>query len=507
MPDEFSVRLCTLVQMHPALYDIFNEGFRDEEVKNNAWQEIARDLGVAQSKCVIKWKSLKHQYVKAKKEENTTWDLWPYLQFLDETTAAKSGPKKRKRESTATPMKMEASVSTDVDMPSADSAGMENVEIKTATRSSRSTRTSTIYKETVMTPMKGAFATAETGTPLQPVATASKANPEKKQTKPGTARAARSKRASSVNDTVGVGEVDITETGTPLQTVNTAPEPAIPEPSNKLSELMQPTPTRGSARRQSARAPEPAIPEPSNKLSEPVQPTPTRGSTRRQSARVSLVRVDADAASATRQANGTSSGTPLKAAAVHSRGTAKVSTTTATMQPEVVLSRIPVPSYRITLDETPAVQPAASAQEATVSEAIRKGSPRKVAATSQAAKMAAASPAPSKATAASPAPPKARVSSTPRGRRSTRPAPAEMIPEEPEDNGQVEPPQPKRQRTEGNGIGANDQADALADMKFETALDQKFFKQLKEKFDKLRPEVASTIKASIFKMLDEAADN
>uniref|UniRef100_A0A131YZ13 MADF domain-containing protein n=1 Tax=Rhipicephalus appendiculatus TaxID=34631 RepID=A0A131YZ13_RHIAP len=500
MPDEFSVRLCSLVQMYPALYDIFNEGFRDEEAKDNAWQEIARDLGVAQSKCVIKWKSLKHQYVKAKKEKNTTWDLWPYLQFLDETTAAKSGPKKRKRESTATPMKMETSVSTDVDMPSADSAGMENVEVKTATRSSRSTRTSTIYKETVMTPMKGAFATAETGTPLQPVATASRANPEKKQTKAATARTARSKRsdvtvtkvseqsflsqipflywrASSVNDTVGVGEVDFTETGTPLQTVNMAPEPAIPEPSNKLSEPVQPTPARGSARRQSARAPEPVIPEPSNNLSEPVQPTPTRGSTRRQSARVSLVRVDADAASATSQANGTSSGTPLKEAAV------------------------------ITLDETPAVQPAANAQEATVSEAIRKGSPRKVAATSQAAKMAAASPAPTKATAASPAPPKARVSSTPRGRRSTRPAPAEMIPEEPEDNEQVEPPQPKRQRMEGNGIGANDQADALADMKFETALDQKFFKQLKEKFDKLRPEVASTIKASIFKMLDEAADN
>ncbi|KAL1422888.1 hypothetical protein MTO96_021617 [Rhipicephalus appendiculatus] len=314
-------------------------------------------------------------------------------------------------------------------------------------------------------------------------------------------------RASSVNDTVGVGEVDFTETGTPLQTVNMAPEPAIPEPSNKLSEPVQPTPARGSARRQSARASEPAIPEPSNKLPEPVQPTPTRGSTRRQSARVSLVRVDADAASATSQANGTSSGTPLKEAAVHSRGTAKVSSTTATLQPEVVLSRIPVPSYRITLDKTPAVQPAASAQEATVSEAIHKGSPRKVAATSQAAKMAAASPAPTKATAASPAPPKARVSSTPRGRRSTRPAPAEMIPEEPEDNEQVEPPQPKRQRMEGNGIGANDQADALADMKFETALDQKFFKQLKEKFDKLRPEVASTIKASIFKMLDEAADN
>lgn len=453
MPDEFSVKLCNLVQMHPELYDIFDESFRDEEAKKNAWQEIARDLGVAQSKCVIKWKSLKHQYVKAKKEESTTWDLWPYLQFLDETAAAKSGPKKRKRESTATPMKMETPVLTDVDMPSADSTGMENVEIKAATRSTRSARISSIHKETVVTPMKSTFASTETGTPLQPVATALRANPEKKETKRGTTRTARAKRASSVNDTAG--EMDFSETGTPLQ--DTAPAPVIPEPSNKLSE--------------------------------PVQPTPTRGSTRRQSARVYLVPVNADVASTTRQANGTSSGTPLKTAAVHSRSAATASSTTATMQPEVVLSRIPVPSYRVTHDEKPAVEPTASAQEAAVSEAAsRKGSPRK-------------------ATVASPAPSKARVSSTPRGRRSVRPAPAETIPEEQEDNVQVEPPQPKRQRMEGNGIAASEQPDALGDVKFENTLDQKFFKQLKEKFDKLRPEVASTIKASIFRMLDEAADN
>ncbi|KAL3179290.1 hypothetical protein MRX96_038188 [Rhipicephalus microplus] len=145
MLDEFSVKLCTLVQMHPALYDICNDGFHDEEAKTNAWQEIAGELGVAQSKCVIKWKSLKHQYVKAKKEENTTWDLWPYLQFLEETAAAKkvahreachlprrmiflparsiaflfhcSNPKKRKRESTATPSKIQAPAPADVDMP------------------------------------------------------------------------------------------------------------------------------------------------------------------------------------------------------------------------------------------------------------------------------------------------------------------------------------------------------------------------------------------------------
>ncbi|XP_037519260.1 uncharacterized protein LOC119396221 isoform X1 [Rhipicephalus sanguineus] len=476
MPDEFSVKLCNLVQMHPELYDIYNESFRDEEAKKNAWQEIARDLGVAQSKCVIKWKSLKHQYVKAKKEENTAWDLWPYLQFLDETAAAKSGPKKRKRESTATPMRMETPVLTDVDMPSADSTGMENVEIKAATRNTRSARISSIHKETVVMPMKSTFASTETGTPLQPVATASRANPEKKETKRGTTRTAHAKRsdvtvtkvseqsflsqipflywrASSVNDTAG--EMDFSETGTPLQ--DTAPAPVMPEPSNKLSE--------------------------------PVQPTPTRGSTRRQSARVYLVPIDADVASTTRQANGTSSGTPLKTAAVHSRSAATASSTAPTMQPEVVLSRIPVPSYRVTHDEKPAVEPTANAQEAAVSEAAsRKGSPRKAAA-------------------ASPAPSKARVSSTPRGRRSARPAPAETIPEEQEDNVQVEPPQPKRQRMEGNGIAASEQPDALADVKFENTLDQKFFKQLKEKFDKLRPEVASTIKASIFRMLDEAADN
>lgn len=67
----------------------------------------------------------------------------------------------------------------------------------------------------------------------------------------------------------------------------------------------------------------------------------------------------------------------------------------------------------------------------------------------------------------------------------------------------AEEPQAKQPRIEGNGIADN--VDPLADMKFDSALDQKFFKQLQEKFTKLRPEVMSTMKASIFAMLDNAA--
>ncbi|XP_070394759.1 uncharacterized protein [Dermacentor albipictus] len=479
MPDEFSVKLCQLVQRHPELYDIFNESFHNDEVKNNAWQKIAQGLGVQQSKCVIKWKSLKHQYVKAKKESNPTWDLWPFLQFLDDTPAAKSAPKKRKRESTATPMKMEIPVE-DIEMPSAVDADMEKLETKTAaTRSSRSTRipeqltkssssggkssalswlgfsmdthlrfaqTSSIRKETVVTSLKSVFTTTEPGAPLQPVTTTSKATPGKKETKRATTRTACLKRtgitttegseqsflsqipflywraSSAHKDTIS--EPDSAETGTPLQTVDEA----------------------------------------------------------------STVHLDTNVASTTRRVNGASSGTPLKAGSANSHGTAMASTTVA-MQPEVVLSRIPVLSNKFIRNEKPVALPVASPEKATVSDVARKESPRKAAA-------------------ASPAPSKGRVSNTPRGRRSMRAAPAEIIPEEEEeDSSNVEPRQPKRPRIEGNGVGADDQADALAGMKFDTALNQKFFKQLQEKFAKLRPEVVSTMKASIFKMLDEAANN
>lgn len=109
MPDVLSVRLCYLVQQRPELYDIFNERFHDEVAKKSAWRDIAYWLDVPQSECEIRWKKIRHQFVKAKKEQDTTWDLWPCLRFLKEAEA-RSIPGK-------SPRKGKASIST-ADSPS-----------------------------------------------------------------------------------------------------------------------------------------------------------------------------------------------------------------------------------------------------------------------------------------------------------------------------------------------------------------------------------------------------
>ncbi|XP_077487877.1 uncharacterized protein LOC144098844 isoform X1 [Amblyomma americanum] len=106
MPHELSVRLCQLVQHYPELYDSLNERFHDDEAKNSAWRKVAWCLEVPQSECdeiKIKWKKIRHQFVKAKKERNTSWDLWPYLQFLSEAEARsipEKSPQKRKASTT-----------------------------------------------------------------------------------------------------------------------------------------------------------------------------------------------------------------------------------------------------------------------------------------------------------------------------------------------------------------------------------------------------------------------
>lgn len=46
MSDDFTVRLCKLVQGHPELYDIFNDNFHNEDAKNSAWNLISTELGV-----------------------------------------------------------------------------------------------------------------------------------------------------------------------------------------------------------------------------------------------------------------------------------------------------------------------------------------------------------------------------------------------------------------------------------------------------------------------------
>uniref|UniRef100_A0A0K8R9W4 Putative alcohol dehydrogenase transcription factor myb/sant-like protein n=1 Tax=Ixodes ricinus TaxID=34613 RepID=A0A0K8R9W4_IXORI len=98
MSEDFSVRLCTLVGKHPAIYDMFDANFREESVKKEAWMAISKELGVPDSKCVIKWKGIKHRYVSCRRDEDTSWELLPYLGFLDEV-GIKSKVQKRKRES------------------------------------------------------------------------------------------------------------------------------------------------------------------------------------------------------------------------------------------------------------------------------------------------------------------------------------------------------------------------------------------------------------------------
>ncbi|XP_029851584.3 uncharacterized protein LOC8033155 [Ixodes scapularis] len=98
MSEDFNVRLCTLVGKHPAIYDMFDVNFREESVKKEAWMAISRELGVPDSKCIIKWKGIKHRYVSCRRDEDTSWELLPYLGFLDEV-GIKSKVQKRKRES------------------------------------------------------------------------------------------------------------------------------------------------------------------------------------------------------------------------------------------------------------------------------------------------------------------------------------------------------------------------------------------------------------------------
>ncbi|XP_077488250.1 uncharacterized protein LOC144099064 [Amblyomma americanum] len=140
MPDELSVKLCELVQQHPEVYDTLNDNYHNEETKNNAWEAIAQQLGVPKSKCVIKWKTLEHRFIKAKKEQNTEWDMWPWLQFCDDAAAVKGGSRKRKRESsTSTPVQMVVPADDSATEPRALSKSPQKGEAKKATIKGRRT--------------------------------------------------------------------------------------------------------------------------------------------------------------------------------------------------------------------------------------------------------------------------------------------------------------------------------------------------------------------------------
>lgn len=95
MASEFNIRLAQLVKSYPVIYDIMHPGYRKEDVKTKAWKCISDELDIPQSKCMIKWKSLKHQYVKCKKEGSAAWDMFEFMEFLDEGSTKTKGRKKK----------------------------------------------------------------------------------------------------------------------------------------------------------------------------------------------------------------------------------------------------------------------------------------------------------------------------------------------------------------------------------------------------------------------------
>lgn len=440
MSDDFTVRLCKLVQGHPELYDIFNDNFHNEDAKNSAWNLISTELGVPQSKCVIKWKSLKHQFVKAKKDQNTTWDLWPALQFLDEA-ADKGGPRKRKS--------MAATTGPDnADPLDSGSRKRKRESMAAATR-------------------------LDDGTDLMD------STPTKSPEKPPAKKvAARGKQAASTS---------------PVKVDASTVAPAVNEPSSASSSKLSQTK---------------AIPQkPIAKMQpEPVQPTVGNSAGRRRSQRFGLDESAAATQSANEvvtfsQANSSSQATntePSGAVPTVPPQVSKPQTTGAKATPRGRRST------RFTVAETiPEEKEGATALAS--SQSPKKEPKAKQPSSQDTPKKASAEPVALAPTNSPVSKPQPAAKATPRGRRSMRVAIAETVVEGAQEAGPspAEEPQAKQPRFEGNGIADN--VDPLADMKFDSALDQKFFKQLQEKFTKLRPEVMSTMKASIFAMLDNAA--
>ncbi|XP_077539337.1 uncharacterized protein LOC144152021 isoform X3 [Haemaphysalis longicornis] len=444
MSDDFTVRLCKLVQGHPELYDIFNDNFHNEDAKNSAWNLISTELGVPQSKCVIKWKSLKHQFVKAKKDQNMTWDLWPALQFLDEA-ADKGGPRKRKS--------MAATTGPDnADPLDSGSRKRKRESMAAATR-------------------------LDDGTDLMD-STPTK-SPEKPPAKKVAARGKQAARNSPQDSTGLAGTI----------VANSSPQSFLAEiPYSYWST---------SPVKVDASTVAPAVNEPSSASSSKLSQTKAMFG-RDESAAATQ---SANEVVTFSQANSSSQATNTEPSGVVPTVPPQVSKPQTTGAKATPRGRR---STRFTVAETiPEEKEGATALAS--SQSPKKEPKAKQPSSQDTPKKASAEPVALAPTNSPVSKPQPAAKATPRGRRSMRVAIAETVVEGAQEAGPspAEEPQAKQPRIEGNGIADN--VDPLADMKFDSALDQKFFKQLQEKFTKLRPEVMSTMKASIFAMLDNAA--
>ncbi|XP_031769735.1 uncharacterized protein LOC116413634 [Galleria mellonella] len=67
MDSKDEIKLITLVQQYPCLYDIFDPSYNDSQQKYNAWEEIGKLAENRPRECKVKWTRLRENFRKALK--------------------------------------------------------------------------------------------------------------------------------------------------------------------------------------------------------------------------------------------------------------------------------------------------------------------------------------------------------------------------------------------------------------------------------------------------------
>ncbi|XP_046397263.1 uncharacterized protein LOC124164124 isoform X2 [Ischnura elegans] len=62
------IRLIYLVKKHPYLYKASDAGFRDANLKNRVWEEIAKSMSKTVTECKTRWRTIRDSYRKNKKK-------------------------------------------------------------------------------------------------------------------------------------------------------------------------------------------------------------------------------------------------------------------------------------------------------------------------------------------------------------------------------------------------------------------------------------------------------
>ncbi|CAH2012423.1 unnamed protein product [Acanthoscelides obtectus] len=89
--DEILIRT---VEQYPCLYDHEHKDFKDFQIRENCWNDIASALGKRPDECKSRWKNIRDNFLKHKRKQKIgtgsaasakppKWALFEYLKFLD----------------------------------------------------------------------------------------------------------------------------------------------------------------------------------------------------------------------------------------------------------------------------------------------------------------------------------------------------------------------------------------------------------------------------------------